>query len=142
MITQYLNEANTALRELIDITNRDISDIKEAKHDLLFERTKIKEELVRTFENKKAIIDNEIVTLSQKFPDKALEELLDEQQQELLSSMKKNLEELKNTNKRFASLVISVSEFYDSLISKILPRKTVGYGKDTSRHSNFLQLAG
>lgn len=142
MITQYLNEANTALRELIDITNRDISDIKEAKHELLFERTKIKEELVRTFENKKAIIDNEIVTLSQKFPDKALEELLDEQQQELLSSMKKNLEELKDTNKRFASLVISVSEFYDSLISKILPRKTVGYGKDTSRHSNFLQLAG
>ena len=142
MITQYLNEANTTLRELIDITDRDISDIKEAKHELLFERTKIKEELVKNFENKKAIIDNEIVTMSKNSPDSSLEELLLPEQQELLGVMKDNLEELKKVNKRFASLVISVSEFYDSLLSKIIPREATGYTKDRSRHSNFLQIAG
>lgn len=142
MITRYLNEANTTLKELIDITNRDIADIKEAKHELLFERTKIKEDLVKTFENKKAIIDNEIVTMSQRSPESSLEELLTQEQQDLLGEMKDNLEKLKSVNKRFASLVISVSEFYDSLLSKIIPRDSIGYSKDTSRHSGFLEIAG
>lgn len=142
MITQYLQEANTALRELIEVTERDIEDIKKAEHESIFERSKIKEELLKNFENKKAIIDNEIVVLSNKFPDKSLEDLLNSDQQELLGCMKKNLEELKSFNKRLASLVISVSEFYDSLLSKIIPRENAGYDRNAKRQSSFLQVSG
>jgi len=60
----------------------------------------------------------------------------------LLSSMKKNLEVLKENNKRLASLVISVSEFYDSLLSRIIPREDSGYDKNARRQSSFLKVSG
>ena len=64
MLTHYLETANKLLIDLITTTNNDIEDIKAAHHDTVFTRTKIKDELVRSFENHKSLIDNEIIKIS------------------------------------------------------------------------------
>ena len=106
----------------------------------------MKDQLVKSFEGTKSIIDNEIGKLVQKNPGKELADLLDEEQQVLLDRMRKNLEKLRETNRRFAAMVISVSEFYNSLLSRIVPKaqEPTGYGSSVpgGRRNAFLQVQG
>lgn len=142
MISSYLQSANGVLEDLIQATKLDLSDVQNARHEEIFKRTKLKEELVRSFEDKKLILDNEISSLLSANADKNITELLDDEQKDLLAKMKENLVVLQDHNKTLAALVISVTEFYDSLLSTIIPKEESGYGKNPQRRSSFLNISG
>jgi len=142
MLTHHLTNAIQTLQDLIDVTRNDIDDIKEAKHDNIFSRAQIKEQLVQSFENIKSMIDNEIAKQVQSNPDKELTEILDEEQQNHLDTMRNKLEELKKVNRYFGNMVIAVSEFYSSLLAKLIPSENVGYGKQQYKSASFLQIKG
>lgn len=140
MLSHYLNKALEDLDQLISITHTDIEDIKLAKHEVIFERSKIKEELISSFQNKKAMIDNEISKLMQSYPDRGIEHLLANEDQEKLQSLKSQLLELKALNKRYAKLVLTVSEFYNSLLETMVPTEMNGYEKVAQKHRSLLEI--
>lgn len=139
MLTYYLQNATEDIKSLIRITKQDMEDIKEARHESLFERTKIKEELISSFENKKLIVDNEIAKLLKENPNKAISELLDDNATEALNNLREALKELKELNKHYARMVLAVSEFYNSLLDKLIPSDKSGYEQNI-RTSSFLQI--
>ena len=142
MLTHYLQTANELLSDLIETTQYDIEDIKQAKHENVFSRTKTKEELVKSFENHKSLIDNEIAKMVKESQAPSLENLLDEEQRSLLDAMRANLQTLQSINKRFASMVISVSNFYSSLINRLIPTEQIGYDNHRAKSASYLQIKG
>ncbi|MCW9026280.1 MAG: hypothetical protein OQJ77_03105, partial [Thiovulaceae bacterium] len=88
MLSHHLQGALADLRDIIEITKSDIDDIKEAKHDPQFERLSLKEEKIKSFESKKAMIDHEISSLMSKNPDSDLPNLLNEEQHKALDDLK------------------------------------------------------
>lgn len=142
MLTHYLKKANEILSDLIETTRNDIEDIKNAKHDNIFSRTKTKDELVKSFENHKSLIDNEIAKMVQAAPEGSLETILSHDQQELLDDMRNRLKSLQKENRHFATMVIAVSEFYTSLINRLIPTEQVGYENHKAKRASYLHLKG
>lgn len=140
MLHHYLQNAVNDIDTLINITQQDISDIKEAKHNDVFGRAKTKDELIGSFENKKALIDNEITKLLQENPNRTLDNLLEEEQKALLDEMKTKLHDLKHLNKHYARMVLAVSEFYNSLLERLIPTESHGYEGTKRSASSFLQV--
>lgn len=140
MLSHYLNKALSDLDQLITLTDTDIEDIKLAKHELIFERSKIKEELISSFQNKKALIDNEISKLIEAYPDREIEHLLPKEEQDQLKVLKEKLLDLKLLNKRYAKLVLTVSEFYNSLLERMVPTEMNGYEKVAQKHRSLLEV--
>ena len=140
MLGHYLTKALEDLEQLITMTHDDIEDIKLANHESIFSRAKLKEEFITTFQTKKTLIDSEISKLMQAYPDEALEHLLEKEQLEQLSSLKTQLNTLKEQNRRYARLVLSVSEFFNSLLEKMVPVEMHGYQKVTPKHRSILEV--
>jgi len=140
MLSHYLNKALSDLDQLIALTQTDIDDIKLAKHEIIFDRSKIKEELISSFQNKKAMIDNEISKLMEAYSDRELEHLLSQEDQDHLKSLKDKLFDLKSLNKRYAKLVLTVSEFYNSLLERMVPTEMNGYEKVAQKHRSLLEV--
>lgn len=140
MLHNYLRGAVSDLRSLIELTTLDVEDIRVANHENIFGRNSKKQELIKTFEAKKNLIDQEMLSLKNQFPDKTLSELIDDEAGELLNEMKKNLQELKNLNTSYARIVFAVSEFYNSLIQKIIPHEMSDYKGNKTPQSNFLKV--
>ncbi len=140
MLSHYLNKALGDLDQLISLTDKDIEEIKLAKHETIFERAKIKEELITSFQNKKALIDNEIAKQMEAHPDVELEHLLSNEDQEHLKALKTKLLDLKSLNKHYAKLVLSVSEFYNSLLERMVPVEMNGYEKVAPKHRSLLEV--
>ncbi|MBV5278082.1 MAG: hypothetical protein J0647_03415 [Campylobacteraceae bacterium] len=140
MLLHYLNNAITDIENLIDLTKKDIEDIKVAKHSEIFERGRIKNDLIQSFENKKSLLDNELMKLMKENGQKPLEELLETQQKELLTLMKMRLSELKVSNKEYAKYVITISQFYNSLLDSIFPRDMEGYKMAQHKPASILKI--
>lgn len=140
MLSHHLNSAYQNLQDLISITQNDINDIKEASHDAQFDRVKIKEETLKSFENKKAMIDYEIARLMSENPQKDLSQLLSEDESRALSKMKDALSELREVNNHYAKMVLTVSSFYNSLLERVMPTEMDGYTSKASRNSSFLKV--
>ena len=140
MLSYYLEGAIKDLESIINITLEDIKDIKEASHNPQFERISIKEEKLKSFEQKKAMIDHEISNLMSANPSIELSQLLDENQHQLLDSMKLQLNELKTINQKYSKLVLSVSVFYNSLLERVMPTQMQGYNKVAAQGSSFLTV--
>lgn len=140
MLGHYLTKALEDLEQLITMTHDDIDDIKVANHESIFERAKLKEELITSFQNKKSLIDNEIAKQMQAYPNEELEHLLEKEQLSQLSSLKDRLQHLKEQNRRYARLVHSVSEFFNSLLEKMVPGEMHGYQKVTPKHRSILEV--
>lgn len=140
MLQHYLLHAVKDIYTLIEITRNDIEDIKQAKHEKLFSRNRTKEDLILSFENKKAIIDHEVMKVAKANPGKNMEELLDQKTSDLLNSLRDSLKELKNINKRYARMVLAVYEFYNSLLERVLPSENNGYENSRRSSSSFLQV--
>ena len=141
MLSHHLQSASKNLRDLIEITQKDIADIKEASHDAQFDRREIKEEKLRSFENAKAMIDHEIAKLMTQNPHKDLIQLLSEEEANELSAMKEALSELREVNNRYAKMVLSVSTFYNSLLEKVIPTEMDGYTSKASQNSSLLKVS-
>ena len=140
MLMHYLNNAIKDIDNLIDLTKKDIEDIKIAQHGNVFERAKIKNDLIQSFENKKSLLDNELMKLLKDNAGKSLEELINAEQKELLSSMKLKLSELKLCNKEYAKYVVTISQFYNSLLDSIFPRDMEGYKMANHKPASLLKI--
>ena len=139
MLTHYLTQAISDIDNLIDLTKEDIENIKEAKHQKLSETLKIKEELIASFESKKALIDHQLVKKVEQEKDKELEKLLVEKEKELLNQLQNKLNELKIINKEYARFVVSVGEFYNSLFDKLFPSEIDGYKKSNPKTASIIE---
>lgn len=140
MLSYQLQSAIKELEVLITLSEEDIADIKEAKHNPQFERLAIKEEKIKSFEHKKAMIDREISKLMTAEPSKALSELLDHEQHQQLDLLKQNLSKLREVNQRYAKMVLSVGAFYNTLLERVVPTHMDGYQKVASSDASFLEV--
>ncbi len=144
MLVQHLNDAIKDLQTLIDFTKLDIEDIKCANHDEIFDRNAQKDELVKEFETKKSLIDQEIRSLQSQSPDAKLEDLLPKDAIDLFSDMRARLGELKKINSDYTRMVFAVSEFFTSLMNKIIPQENISYNENKKAimqpKASFLQI--
>jgi len=140
MLSYQLQSAIKDLDSLISLSEEDIADIREANHNPQFERLAIKEEKIKSFENKKAMIDREISKLMTQHPAQPLSELLDNEQHQQLDSLKKHLSTLRDVNQKYAKMVLSIGSFYNSLLERIVPTQMDGYHKIASTESSFLEV--
>jgi hypothetical protein len=140
MLSHHLQGALTDLRDIIEITRLDIDDIKEAKHDPQFDRLSLKEEKIKSFEAKKAMIDHEISSLMTKNPDLDLPDLLNEDQHKALDQLKDELSNLRAINKKYAKLVLTVSNLYNSFLEKLVPTEMDGYESKASKNPSILEV--
>lgn len=140
MLTHYLQNAIKDIDSLIEQTEKDIVDIKVANHSEVFKRTKIKEDLIQSFENKKSLLDNELMKMLKDGGEISLEELLSVEQKELLAHMKVKLSELKVCNKQYAKYVVTVSQFYNVLLDSIFPRDMEGYKVSNHKPASLLKI--
>jgi hypothetical protein len=140
MLTHYLSNAIQDIDHLIEQTHKDIADIKVAKHGEVFERAKIKEELLHSFETKKSLLDNELMKMLKESQTQSLEALLSSEQQMLLVQMKQKLSELKVCNKEYAKYVVTISQFYNVLLDSIFPRDLEGYKIANHKPASLLHI--
>ena len=140
MLSYHLQGALTDLRDLIKITESDLEDIKVANNNPQFERLSLKEEKLKSFEAKKAMIDHEISSLMTKNPDTDLPELLSEEQHNYLDELKVELNNLRTINKKYAKLVLTVSNLYNTFLERLVPTEMQGYKKVASKDPSFLEV--
>lgn len=139
MLPTYLNGAISDLNALIELTKLDNTDIQSAKHELIFERLEAKNNLIAAFEDKKALIDQEMKLLCSKHPNKALQDLLDDDIRALLDSMRAHLVTLKDINAHYAQSVFAVADFYNGFIQRLIPHENDGYEAQKPQ-SSILQV--
>jgi len=140
MLSHHLQGALSDLRDLIKITESDIADIKEAKNDPQFDRLSLKEEKLKSFESKKAMIDYEISSLMTQNPDMDLPELISKDQHLQLGELKVELNNLRDVNKHYARLVLVVSNLYNTFLEKVVPTEMQGYDKVASKNPSILEV--
>jgi len=140
MLSHHLQNALEDLRALIKITQTDIEDIKEAQHDPQFERLSLKEEKLKSFETKKVMIDHEISSLMASNPDVDLPDLLNAEQHQLLDDLKVELSNLRDVNKKYAKLVLVVSNLYNNFLERLVPTEMQGYNKVASKDSAIIEV--
>lgn len=140
MLSYHLEGALADLRAIIEITESDIQDIKAAKHDPQFDRLSLKEEKIKSFEAKKAMIDHEISSLMTKNPDVDLPNLLNEGQHKALGELKEELSNLREINKKYAKMVLTVSNLYNSFLEKLVPTEMDGYESKASKDPSILEI--
>lgn len=140
MLSYHLQGALSDLRDLIKITESDVEDIKVANHNPQFERLKLKEEKLKSFESKKAMIDHEISSLVSLNPNVDLPKLLNEEQHVYLSELKVELSNLRDVNRRYARLVLAVSSLYNTFLERLIPTEMQGYNKVASKESTILKV--
>jgi Mg2+ and Co2+ transporter CorA len=73
-------------------------------------------------------------------PEKDLPALLDEQQHMFLSDLKNELSNLREENKHYAKLVLSVSNLYNTFLERLVPTEMQGYNKVASKEASILQI--
>lgn len=140
MLSYHLESAVNDLEQLVKMSEEDIEDIKLANHENQFERRKIKEDMIHSFENKKAMIDHEISKLMTQNPNTSLDQLLDEKENSYLQKLKLSLASLRAVNTKYAKMVLSVSSFYNTLLERLVPTEMHGYQKSTSKSASFLKI--
>ncbi len=141
MISYYINGVTKNIDDLIGLTKEDIEDIKNAKNEEIYNRTKIKDEILSLFENNKSLLDRELVKLIEKNPNKELSDLLVNNEREDLEILKNRLKELQTLNKNYAKLVVAVNEFYSSLFDKIFPTEMENYKKINPKSFSLLRVS-
>jgi hypothetical protein len=141
MLSHHLKNALSDLRDIINITKSDIEDIRSAQHDTQFDRLPLKEEKLKSFESKKAMIDYEISTLMTSHPDLDLPQLLNKEQHQLLDELKIELNNLREVNKNYAKLVLVVSNLYNTFLERLVPTEMQGYEKKvSSKNPSILEV--
>ena len=140
MLSYHLQGELSDLRDLVKITESDVEDIKVANHNPQFDRLKIKEEKLKSFESKKAMIDHEISSLVSSNPGVELPKLLNEEQHTYLSELKVELSNLREVNRRYARMVLAVSNLYNTFLERLVPTEMQGYNKVASKESSILHV--
>ena len=140
MLSHHLKGALVDLQDLIKITQSDIDNIREANNNPQFKRLSLKEEKLKSFESKKAMIDYEISSLISSNPNINLPDLLNEEQFSSLDSLKEELKKLHEINKTYAKLVLTVSTLYNKFLEQLVPTEMQGYKKVASKNPSILEV--
>jgi len=140
MLEHYIDKAIEEINNLIALTEADIEDIKQARHQSMFDRIKTKEHSIVSFENYKSLVDDSIHSLVEKNPTKQLDSILGPEIQKKLETMRKQLEKLHETNKYYARFVVSVGEFYNSLYEEIIPVEKDGYTGKSTKLASLIEV--
>lgn len=138
MLGQLLRDAIDELAKLIEITKADVQALLDADHDQIFQRLPLKEALIKRFEEKKSLIDSQMLALKNQNPTKEISSFLSDEVLDLLGDLKTALLELKEINNGYAKNVYAVGEFYTSLLRRIVPHENSGYGGYAKPQQNFL----
>ena len=140
MLKNNLQQAIEQLEVLIVFTQEDITLVKEAKHDLLDQRHTQKSAMLSSFERLKSTLNNELFERSQQ-SDEGIEGAIDEGEKVLLEGFKLKLMELKEVNRDFASIVVVLNEFYQTLFSSMFVFETQGYNKTKPMPASVLRVS-
>ena len=132
MLLTKLQNANEILVNLIEITNKDVENIKEARHDAVFANIILKEKLASEFQNIKNEIDYILSTRN-----RPLEEIFNTEEEKEFENFKTLLNEFHKKHKLFAKLSFSVTNFYNTLLNKIKNKKQVTYEKEYIPNSHL-----
>jgi Zn-dependent M32 family carboxypeptidase len=100
----------------------------------------LKNDLIQSFITKKSLLDNELLKKVEENSGKELESVLTKEEKDGLSLMKEALNSLHLVNKQYAKYVVSVSEFYNSLLDSMFPRESDGYQKSTPKPASLLKV--
>jgi len=130
MITT-LTKLNEILDSLIKLTQEDIENIKQAKHQEVFKNTKPKEELAYEFSQLKSQLDLILANRN-----KPINEIFSLDEEILFNQFKEKLQTFYHLHKKFSQFALSVANFYNALHSKINPSKEVTY-KEKTFNSNL-----
>lgn len=142
MLQQYLDGAIADVNSLIELTNQDIADIQVANNEAIFARNPQKNSLIKSFEQKKSLMEQEMQKLIQSHDNKPLAEILqlEPEVDKGLGDLRQSLQTLKNLNNAYAKSVFAVSEFYDSLLHRLVPCEDSGYGNVSKAKSHLVQI--
>lgn len=140
MLHKFLSDAVSDLEYLIEISNLDIKDIKEANHEAIFSRLESKNSTIFSFEKNKDLARDEMLKLSKENPSKNIEELLDSQTITLIDTMRDGLKTLRDLNRNYAKSVVAVYEFYNSLLESIMPSQRDGYSNKSYSKVDLLHI--
>ncbi len=141
MITQKLQDAILDIDALVSLTLSDIEDVKLAKHQSLGNRLVEKEALINSFERKKALLNTELIKLTLSNEGKSIDEILSDDEADILTLFKQKLTGLKSVNKDYAKFVVSIGEFYNSLIDKMFTLDGNGYEKNKLAPATILAVS-
>lgn len=139
MLSNYLDRGCETLSQLIAITRQDLEAVKNAKHDGLFLNAKKKEELLQQFYTYKNSVDSHMASLISSHPNEDIKDFLSTEQISKIDEMRVNLIELKELNQELGRLVLAVGEFFNTLLSRLLPSEHDGYEGQRLRGNSFLQ---
>ncbi|EGK8036515.1 flagellar protein FlgN [Campylobacter lari] len=117
MVKQHLDETNSILEKLINLTLEDIAQIQAANHQHVSKSVEEKTKLVNDFQIAKKNLDKALVELSNQGNNKGLDELLDDEDKAKLALLKQNLNTLHQKNKEYAKLALIIKNFYDNLLN-------------------------
>ncbi|QYH02962.1 flagellar export chaperone FlgN [Campylobacter lari] len=117
MVKQHLDETNSILEKLINLTLEDITQIQAANHQHVSKSVEEKTKLVNDFQIAKKNLDKALIELSNQGNNKGLDELLDDEDKEKLALLKQNLNTLHQKNKEYAKLALIIRNFYDNLLN-------------------------
>lgn len=142
MLQQYLDGAIADVNSLIELTNQDIADIQIANNEAIFARNTQKNSLIKSFEQKKSLMEQEMQKLIQSHDNKPLAEILQLEPEidKGLGDLRQSLQNLKNLNNAYAKSVFAVSEFYDSLLRRLIPCEDNGYTNTSKAKSHLVQI--
>ena len=86
------------------------------------------------------MIDHEISSLMSASPDMDLPQLLNEEQHDYLDQLKIELSNLREVNKEYARLVLTVSNLYNTFLERLVPTEMQGYNKVASKDPSILEV--
>ena len=141
MIKHYIDRVVKHIDSLIELTEDDIEDIKNAKNDSIFARTKIKDEIIGLFENEKALLDGELLKLAKSNPGCDISDILGDIEKGRLETLRDRLSKLHRVNKKYAKLVVAVNEFYTKLFDQIFPTEMENYKKINPKSFSLLKVS-
>lgn len=141
MITKQLKSAIEDIDALVVLTKSDIEDIKEAHHDKLSNRLHEKNRLIESFEQKKTVLNTELLKLTLANEGQSIDQILSDEEASTLTQFKEKLSSLKAVNKEYAKFVATISEFYNSLIDKMFTLEGEGYEKNTLRPATLFMVS-
>lgn len=128
MIAAKLDEIIAILDKLIDLTEQDITHIKEAKHDSVAQSVQSKNELIKAFGETKRQLDDELMRLSGNGKND-LTQILSDEDKAKIGKFKKKLRTLQEKNKEYAKLVLVVKNYFDGLVNALFDE---GSGTDNA----------
>lgn len=140
MIAAKLDEIIVILDKLIDLTEQDITHIKEAKHDGVAKSVQSKNELIDAFMANKRRFDDELMRLSDNGKND-LTQILSDEDKVKVGEFKKKLRTLQEKNKDYAKLVLAVKNYFDELINTLfddINGTDNAYGRDKKANLDAL----